>query len=155
MKLPQKIKSYFARYGFHSWKEMDWNEKQSAFTYPEEENLLEIGSLLRQLDNAETPDNPKLRMNRKSARIFDSLDDLIPWLRAVILEDLKETSLESDEHGWDFRYFTQKHNSCQDTICICNGLNSKIETGQNCIYAMASIRKFEGKYYGWSNVFPA
>ena len=152
MKLNQKIKSYFIKYQFNSWKNFHWDDYDLKFRLLDEEILVDIGSYIRNnLSASETIGNQRHRLKEHLGIKCSSLDDLMPLIRDIIIVDYSETSIESIQHNWDFQYFVSKHSLCVDTICISNGLMSRQDSGR-CIYPLASVRKHDDSYFCWDHL---
>ena len=152
MHLIQKIKSYFLRYEFSSWKDFRWDDYEISFCEVNDDLLLEIGSYLKNnLQETAQLSNKRHRLREESATKCDTLDELLPLLQEIVAADFAETILESREYNWEFRYFVNEHAKCKNTICISNGLHSTQKMG-NCIYPIASIRRYKGKYYCWNHL---
>lgn len=152
MNLPRKIKSYFAHYGFHSWSKPDWKQNKNSFRVADQDTLLDLTAQLLKWKEADSPGKSKLRMELSRASVFENLDQLMPWLQDSIRKDSEETLTQSREHGWEFLYFPDNHPSCKESFCIWTGITSIKKPRQYCRYIVASVRKFEGKYYAWSPV---
>lgn len=154
MTLIHKIKSYFVKHEFHLWKDFSYGKYALRFGEPSEDILLEIGSFIKDnlVESAQAYDE-KFRLKEKTAIMCDSLDELLPLIRKAITADYPETLAQSREYNWQFQYFLNNHHSSKDTICVSNGLTSNEQLSKNCIYTLASIRKFEGKYYCWTIPF--
>jgi hypothetical protein len=153
MNLIQKIKSYFLNYEFYSWKDFSWDDYELNFISVNDETLVDIGHyLIHNLDESSRIGNRRYRLSEDAASEFRSLDELLQHIREIIARDYRETSVESRNHDWDFRYFVNHHPLCGNTICISNGLRSRSGNTGNCIYALISIRKYNNRYYCWNHL---
>ena len=149
----QKIKAYFTKYDFYTWKDFDWNNYDLRSKTPNESFLLDIGLYVRDnLTSSEAIGNKRHRLKAEVAIACNSLDDLIPLIDEIIRQDYKQTSVDSVKHNWDFQYFVTEHNKCENTICIFNGLREKEKPSRNCVYPIISIRKHQNKYYCWNHL---
>ncbi|HMI06255.1 MAG TPA: hypothetical protein VK528_01815 [Flavobacterium sp.] len=153
MNLIHKIKSYFIRHDFHLWKDFDYDGYELKFIELDEETLLEIGHFIKKnLNESAKAYDDRFRLKESTVTICESLDELLPLIREAIRADFKETTIQSLEHNWQFQYFVNDHNSSKNTICVSNGLTSIDGSAKNCIYTVASIRKYKNKYYYWNSL---
>ncbi|RZJ34431.1 MAG: hypothetical protein EOO51_09490 [Flavobacterium sp.] len=152
MHLIKKIKSYFLKYEFSSWKDFQWDNYEISFREINDDVLLEIGIFLKKnLNESAQLSNKRHRLKEESALECSTLDELLPLLQEIIASDFSETYRESLQYNWEFKYFVSEHANCKNTICISNGLRSTAKMG-NCIYPLASIRKHQGNYYCWNHL---
>lgn len=152
MNLIQKIKSYFIKYEFYSWKDFNRDDFDLKFTALDEEMLVDIGSYLRNnLAESKQIGNKRHRLNDELAVRCDSLDELLPLIKDIIHFDYNETLLESIEHKWDFQYFVGAHKRVENTLRISNSLTSLNGPNGTCVYPLATIRKYNGSYYCWNH----
>ncbi|HEX8561902.1 MAG TPA: hypothetical protein VF676_02875 [Flavobacterium sp.] len=152
MTLIQKIKTYFIRNEFCSWKNFHWDDYEFTFQILTEESLLDIGLYVKEnLEPSKQIGNKRHRLLENKSVKCESLDELLPVLRDIIRNDYSETVVESVKYKWDFRYFVARHERCENTIRICNGLRTTEGSQGNCIYPLATIRKYNGNYYCWNH----
>ncbi|MBF0694215.1 MAG: hypothetical protein IR153_04060 [Flavobacterium sp.] len=150
MHLIKKIKSYFKKYEWHSWKDFDSSEYDIKFTKLDSEITLDIVKFIQQnLTESDEIGNKRRRLHQDKSIKCDSLDEVMSIVTRIIEADHIETSAESKLYNWQFQYVVGEHQSCSQTICISNVLTSK--TG-NCIYAIASIRKHHSGIYLWNHL---
>ena len=153
MSLIRKIKSYFIKYEFSSWKDFDRNNYDLKFSMMDDEILLDIGSYIKNnLKESRQIGNKRHRLKDTSAIECRSLDELLPVIRDIIKKDYRETSVESILHKWDFQYFLSEHSQCENTICISNALTATASQNGNCVYPLASVRKYNNSYYCWNHL---
>ena len=149
----QKIKAYFTKYDFYTWKDFDWNDYDLRSKTVNDSFLLDIGLYVRDnLKEVEEIGNKRHRLKEEDTICCNSLDDLIPLLRVIIQQDYKQTAADSIKYNWDFQYFVSEHSKCENTICVFNGLREKEKPSGNCVYPIASIRKYRNKYYCWNHL---
>ena len=152
MTLIQKIKTFFIKNDFGSWKDFRWDQFDFQFQKLNDETLLDIGNHVKfNLKPSRQIGNKRHRLPETAAIKCTNLDALLPLIKQVITEDYRETLAESLTYNWEFNYFLCEHPRCENTIRICNGLRSKDETPGNCIYPLITIRKFNGHYYCWNH----
>ena len=152
MTLIQKIKTYFIRNEFVSWKHFDLDTYDLKFGKLDTEILLDIGIYIkRNLENAKQIGNKKHRLDESSSTKYESLDGLLPVIEKILHSDFMETSAESIQYKWEFQYFVSPHERCENTIRICNSLRTTEGANGNCIYPLATIRKFNDHYYCWNH----
>jgi len=149
MKLQHKIKSYFKAHDFHLWKDLRFDNGLN-FVHPTDEILIEIASCLNHMKPCATLEDKRFRMKENSAIVFDSIDKLTPWLLKVLKADFDETSRESIDYGWEFRYEFKPHKTSTDSFCLSTALTSVRKRNSHCVYTLVSIRKFSGRYYCWT-----
>jgi hypothetical protein len=150
MHLIKKIKSYFTKYEWHSWKDYDSDYYPIKFCEMSDETILDIVSYInRSLQESPVVGNSRHRLKEEKAIRCKNLDHLMLLIRSIIETDFAETKAESLLYSWDFKYVVGEHQACRDTICISNVLTSK---SGNCIYALASIRKSEVAYFLWNHL---
>lgn len=153
MNLIQKIKSYFIKYDFCTRENFNWDRYDLKFSMLNEEILLDIGSFIKHnLGSSDQIGNERHRLKEDRSIQCKSLDQLLPLLKDIINSDYKETYDESIRYNWEFRYFVSEHLQCENTICISNGLKSKNGTSGNCIYPLATIRKYDNSYFCWNHL---
>jgi hypothetical protein len=153
MTLIQKIKSYFKKYEFYSWKEFSWDDYNLKFRDLTDEMLLDIGSYIKHnLPESSQIGNDRHRLHEQKGIECKSLDELLPLIREIIAADFNQTSRESVENNWEFQYFLSQHKICKNTICISNGLRAKDGINGNCIYPLASVRKHKNSYFCWNHL---
>lgn len=153
MNLIQKIKSYFIKYEFYSWKDFNRDEFDLRFTLLNDEMLLDIGSYFKNnLAESKQIGNKRHRLKDELANCCASLDELLPLIKNIVDADYKETLAESIEYKWDFEYFVGAHKRCENTICISNSLTSLTGPNGTCVYPLATIRKYNGNYYCWNHL---
>lgn len=152
MKLIQKIKTFFIKNDFGSWKNFRWDRYEIVFNQVNDDILLDIGSYIRaNLNQSRQIGNKRHRLAENASTRCADLDSLLPIVSDIIKNDYAETVVESQTYNWDFSYFVAKHERCENTIRICNVLRSKDENPGNCIYPLITIRKFNGHYYCWNH----
>ncbi|HEX8269045.1 MAG TPA: hypothetical protein VF581_04060 [Flavobacterium sp.] len=153
MNLIRKIKSYFVKHEWHSWKDFHWDNYDLKFKSLDEETLLDIGNYIKHnLKESQQIGNNRHRLRENSGIECKSLNELLPLLKEIIIADYSETASESLVYNWDFRYFISPHILCENTICISNGLRAKDGSTGNCIYPVASVRKFDDRYFCWNHL---
>ncbi|HEX9980988.1 MAG TPA: hypothetical protein VGB50_10545 [Flavobacterium sp.] len=153
MNLIQKIKSYFVKNEFGSWRNFNSDGYDLKFKSIDDETLLDIGSYIKKnLEESEQIGNKRHRLKENFSIECPSLDELLPLLKEIIRNDYQETFVESLAYNWDFRYFVGEHSMCRNTICISNVLSGANGNSGNCIYPLASIRKYNNKYYCWNHL---
>lgn len=150
MHLIKKIKSYFKKHEWHSWRDFDSSQYNLKFTKLNQDATLDLVNYISaNLANSKEIGNKKRRLPQEKAIKCESTNDLISMLTQIIEADYTETLAESKMHNWQFQYVVGRHRSCVDTICISNVLTSK---SGNCIYAVASIRKHNSTLYLWNHL---
>ena len=150
MHLIKKIKSYFTKYDWHSWKDYDSDKYPVKFREMSDETILDIVSYInRSLQEAPEVGNSRHRLKEDKAISCKNIDQLMLLIRSIIETDFAETVAESQLYSWDFQYVVGEHQACPDTICISNVLTSK---SGNCIYALASIRKSDVLFHLWNHL---
>jgi len=153
MNLIQKIKSYFIKYDFCARQDFHWDAYEVKFRTLNEEVLLDIGNFIKKnLNASDQIGNERHRLKEDRSIECSSLDQLLPLIKEIINTDYDITLNESIQHNWDFRYFVSEHLLCENTICISNGLKSRNGTPGNCIYPLATIRKYNNTYFCWNHL---
>ena len=149
----QKIKAYFTKYDIYTWKEFDWNDYDLKSKTPDNAFLLDVGIYIRNtLTASEEIGNKRHRLKESAAISCNSLDDLIPFLKEIVLKDYRQTIVESNIHNWDFHYFVSEHQKCANTICLFNALKERNKFARNCVYPIASVRKYQNNYFCWTHL---
>lgn len=149
MKLKHKIKSWFKTRDFYLWKELRFDEG-FCFAQPSEEILVDIAAFLRDnLKPVAQLEDKRFRLKEKTAVAFASIDELMPWISKILASDFDETSRESEEYGWKFKYQLKMHRASENSVCLTNALTSTKKENSHCVYTLVSIRKFEGRYFCW------
>ncbi len=152
MTLIQKIKTFFVKNDFGSWKNFRCDRYEIVFRKLDNEVLLDIGNYIKKnLKPSRQIGNKRHRLPEHASTRCGDLDSLLPIIREVIINDYYETLVESQTYNWDFTYFVAEHERCENTIRICNMLRSKDEKPGNCIYPLITIRKINGQYYCWNH----
>ncbi len=153
MSLIRKIKSYFIKYEFNTWKDFSTDQYDLKFGKLNDEILLDIGSYIKNnLRESKQVGNKRHRLKEDNAISCRSLDELLPEIRTIINKDYRETAAESVLYNWDFQYFLSEHAMCENTICISNALKANNTPSGNCIYPLASVRKVNDVYYCWNHL---
>ena len=149
----QKIKSYFIKHEFYSWKGFDWNNFDLKFKVLDDEMLLDIGNYVKSnLGESSQIANNRHRLKENLAVSCESLDELLPFIEKIVTMDYEHTLPESIEHHWDFQYFINEHQLCENTLCISNVLKANNGSDGNCVYPLISIRKYNNIYYCWNHL---
>ncbi|NUY81614.1 hypothetical protein HUK80_11950 [Flavobacterium sp. MAH-1] len=149
MRLQHKIKSYFKKFGFHLWKDLDIGNG-FCFEVIDQESLLEIASRLRDMEESGSIEDKRFRMKQKTAVRFSSLDELLPWLSKILIADFAETSNESKANSWEFKYILKPHPTSAKSMCLVNALTSLKKENSHCVYTLVSIRKHDKEFYCWT-----
>lgn len=152
MKLIQKIKTFFIKNDFHSWKDFDLDKYEIKFEQISDEILIDMAVFItNNLTDAKQIGITKHRLNESAAQQFGSINALLTLVRQQVQADCRETTIESLTYNWNFQYFMGFHERCENTIRICNVLRSNDGTPGTCVYPIITIRKFEGNYYCWNH----
>ena len=151
MTLIRKLKTYFINNDFYSWRHFQSNQYELKFDRLTDEILLDMGVYIKStLESSDEIGNVRHRLHEKTGRKCADLDQLLPFLQKIIDGDYQETCAESQAYNWEFTYFVARHERCENTIQIRNGLRTRDSKG-NCIYQLATVRKFDGNYYCWNH----
>lgn len=146
MNILKRIKEFLLPSEYYLAENIEFKTPSLQFCQLDEKTIINITKYLKE-NIHEAPKIGTKKLKYQQATEFDNLNDLVNSVVKAIELDYKEMIQEK----WKFEYFINYCFLDNNTLCVYNKFTSSETEIGNMIITILSIRKFNEKYYYWSN----